>query len=68
MRSNGPDWLSDEIKWPPNIVMKACDMSEAVKKVLRTCLQLVLFFILLLLSKFDLCKAVVINCGDESLS
>jgi hypothetical protein len=33
--SDGPDWLSDESKWPPNIVTKASDMSEAEKKVLR---------------------------------
>ena len=33
--SDGPDWLSDESKWPPNIGTKASDMSEAEKKVLR---------------------------------
>ena len=33
--SDGPDWISDESKWPPNIVTKASDMSEAEKKVLR---------------------------------
>ena len=32
---NGPDWLSDETKWPPKIVTKASDVSDAERKVQR---------------------------------
>ena len=31
----GPDWLSDESRWPPKLVTKASDVSDAEKRVLR---------------------------------
>ena len=31
----GPEWLADESKWPPKIVRKASEISDAEKKVLQ---------------------------------
>ncbi len=57
---NGPDWLSDESKWPPEIVTKASVTSE-VEKVLRELSAVSIEttpFLETVLDKFDLCKAL----------
>ena len=76
--SDGPDWLSDESKWPPNIVTKASDTSEAEKRVLRELSAVGVEtndVLETVLSKFELCKALRIfgwvirfrnNCRNPS--
>jgi hypothetical protein len=76
--SDGPDWILDESKCPPNIVTKASDMSEAEKKVLQElCVVGVETNNVLetVVSKFELCKALRIfgwvisflnNCRNPS--
>ena len=57
---NGRHWLSDEIKWPPEIVTKASVTSE-VEKVLRELSAVSIEttpFLETVLDKFDLCKAL----------
>ena len=76
--SDGPDWLSDESKWPPNIVTKASDTSEAEKRFLRELSAVGVEtndVLETVLSKFELCKTLRIfgwvirfrnNCRNPS--
>ena len=56
----GPDWLSDESRWPPKLVTKASDVSDAEKRVLREMSAVAVEASTSdnIIEKFELCKAL----------
>jgi hypothetical protein len=63
---NGPDWLSNECQWPPNLVKKPSKMSEAKRKVQRELFAVGVeranSLVVRVPEKFDLCKALRVMC------
>ena len=56
----GPDWLSDESRWPPKLVTKASDVGDAEKRVLREMAAVAVKASTSdnIIEKFKLCKAL----------
>ena len=63
---NGPDWLSNECQWSPNLVTKPSETSEAERKVQRELFAVGVeranSLVDRVLEKFDLCKALRVMC------